>query len=257
MPTEDLAALEGKTAEQIIAWIGQNYAGGAALASSFGVEDMVLIDMIARVAPSITIFSLDTGRLPEETYRLVEAARERYHLPIQVYYPNTAAVERMATEKGLNLFYGSVEARKECCRIRKVEPLGRALHGKKAWITGLRREQSQARGTVAKGDVDADHGGMLKFSPLADWTEAMVWEYVRAHEVPYSELHDRGFPSIGCAPCTRAVAPGEDMRSGRWWWEQGTKECGLHEHAAPAAAQSALRPADAFPAPAGPAPLPR
>jgi phosphoadenosine phosphosulfate reductase len=204
----------------------------AALASSFSAEDMVLLDLIARHDLDIEVFTLDTGRLPEETHRVIAEARCRYGRPIRVLFPDTAAVEAYVAASGPNGFYDSVASRQRCCAIRKVEPLGRALAGKRAWITGQRREQSAIRRDLAVSEWDSERG-LAKFNPLAEWTSAEVWAYVRAHDVPYNALHDRGYPSIGCAPCTRAVAPGQDPRAGRWWWEHAdTKECGLHTVAA-------------------------
>ena len=221
--------LESRPAEEVLAWALAEFHPRIALASSFGAEDVVLVDMLVRLNPSPRVFTLDTGRLPAETYDLIDAIRARYGLAIEVYFPQADAVEAMVREHGVNLFYASVEQRKRCCGVRKVEPLGRALAGLGAWITGLRREQAVTRTTVGKIEVDADHGGIVKLNPLADWTGDQVWAYIRAHHVPYNPLHDRGYPSIGCAPCTRAVAPGEDPRAGRWWWEQPeTRECGLH-----------------------------
>jgi phosphoadenosine phosphosulfate reductase len=202
--------------------------GPAALASSFGVEDMVLTDLIARHQLPIVIFTLDTGRLPDETYALIDRVREHYSVPIEVYYPNTQAIEDYVRNNGINAFYRSVELRQSCCAIRKTEPLARALAGKSAWITGQRRAQSVTRSAVEIEEFDAGHA-MRKFNPLADWSDAEVWAYVRDNKVPYNPLHDRGYPSIGCAPCTRAIEPGEDIRAGRWWWESADqKECGLH-----------------------------
>lgn len=218
---------ENKSALEIVEWSARSFGTGAALASSFGVEDMVLTDMICKTSPRITIFTLDTGRLPEETYKLMDETKKKYDLTIEVYFPDTGKVEQMVREKGLNLFYDSVEDRKLCCGVRKVEPLNRALKGKRAWLTGLRRDQTFTRANVAKVAEDTEHG-MLKLSPIADWTSGQVWDYVRKNNVPFNELHNRGFPSIGCEPCTRAIKTGEDPRSGRWWWEQGAKECGLH-----------------------------
>lgn len=200
----------------------------AALASSFGAEDMVLVDLVARHAPAIEVFTLDTGRLPEETLALVDRVRERYGIPVHVYFPDAARVEAHVREHGVNGFYDSVDNRRACCAIRKAEPLARALAGRRAWITGLRRAQSVTRTELAQEEFDAVHG-LAKFNPLADWSEEEVWTYLRARQVPYNALHDRGYPSIGCAPCTRAVAPGEDVRAGRWWWESPEhRECGLH-----------------------------
>jgi phosphoadenosine phosphosulfate reductase len=200
----------------------------AVLASGFGAEGMVLIDLIARHALPIGIITLDTGRLPEETLGLIDRVRERYGVPIEVYSPDTKALESFVAENGVNPFYRSVELRKQCCALRKSEPLARALAGKGAWISGLRREQSACRQQTSFEEFDELHG-LQKFNPLADWTTDEVWRYLRANDVPYNALHDRGYPSIGCAPCTRAVQAGEDPRAGRWWWEVSeVKECGLH-----------------------------
>lgn len=200
----------------------------AAFASSLQAESMVLTDLIFRNHLSIEIFTLDTGRLHSETYALLDAIAMRYGARLRVYFPRSEAVESYVTSHGVNGFYNSVELRKACCYIRKVEPLHRALAGKKAWITGLRRTQSAIRLEIPVQTFDIENG-LLKFNPLADWSYEEVWAYVRANAVPYNKLHDHGFSSIGCAPCTRAVSLGEDIRAGRWWWEQGgTQECGLH-----------------------------
>lgn len=200
----------------------------ATFATSFGLEDMVLLDIIAHHAPQIEVFTLDTGRLPEETYRLMAAVRDRYPLRIRVYCPDANSLASYIERNGANAFYQSVAQRKECCHIRKVEPLGRALKGKRAWVTGLRREQSATRGSLEVRQWD-ESNGLEKFSPILEWTSEDLWSYVHANRVPYNELHDRGYPSIGCEPCTRPVQPGEDIRSGRWWWESGEhRECGLH-----------------------------
>ena len=200
----------------------------AALANSFGAEDMVLMELICRHAPGIEIFSLDTGRLPPETYALMQQAMEHYQTRIQVYFPDTGQVEEFVRSHGPNAFYDSVALRKQCCAIRKVEPLRRALAGKKAWITGLRREQSPTRRDLPFSEWD-EANGLQKFNPLSDWSEEEVWQFIRHFQVPYNALHDKHYPSIGCAPCTRAIAVGEDIRAGRWWWESPeTKECGLH-----------------------------
>ena len=197
-------------------------------ANSLGAEDMVLTDLIAKNQPSITMFSLDTGRLPQETYDLMQAVRERYSVPLNIYFPDAVQVENYVEKNGVNGFYESIENRKSCCHIRKVEPLKRALAGKKAWITGMRRDQAVTRGSLEVSSFDADHK-IQKINPLLDWSNAEVWEYLKQNDVPYNKLHDRFYPSIGCAPCTRAVTPGEDIRSGRWWWENPeNKECGLH-----------------------------
>ena len=200
-----------------------------AIASSFGVEDIVLIDLLASLEPRPRVFTLDTGRLPQETYDLMDQVRRRWNIDVEVYFPDAIRVEEMVLHKGLNLFYDSVENRRECCHVRKVEPLGRALATVDGWITGLRRDQSTTRAAVAKAEPDPSRAGLWKFAPLADWSSERVWAYVRERDLPYNALHDRGYPSIGCAPCTRAVAPGEDERAGRWWWEQeSVAECGIH-----------------------------
>lgn len=199
-----------------------------ALSSSFGAEDMVLIDMLMKLDRTARIFTLDTGRLPQETYNVIDATRAKYGAVIEVFFPQAEAVQTMVAEHGMNLFYQSVENRKLCCGVRKMEPLRRALSGLDAWVTGLRREQSVTRTDVHK--IEWDEGnGLVKVNPLVDWTHDDVWKYIREHYVPYNALHDRGYPSIGCGPCTRAVQPGEHERAGRWWWEHPeTKECGLH-----------------------------
>lgn len=198
------------------------------LASSLGAEDMVLLDLLAELRLPIGVFTLDTGRLPQETYDVLQMARARYGVAIAVFAPESADIERYTAAHGPNGFYDSVALRQECCHLRKVKPLQRALAGKKSWITGLRRGQSAGRGAIAAKEWDAGHG-LEKFNPLAEWSEEDVWDYVRAREVPVNALHAKGYPSIGCAPCTRAVAPGEDIRAGRWWWENPEfNECGLH-----------------------------
>ncbi|WP_431476748.1 phosphoadenylyl-sulfate reductase [Massilia eburnea] len=200
----------------------------AVFASSLAAEDMVLTDLILKAGLPIGIFSLETGRLHKETTNMVERVQERYGYEIALYRPLPAAIDAYVEKKGLNAFYDSVELRKECCNIRKVEPLGRALNGKKSWITGQRRAQSATRSDLPVQEYDGSHS-MEKFNPLADWSEQEVWDYLRANDVPYNPLHDQGYPSIGCEPCTRAIQPGEDVRAGRWWWENpDSKECGLH-----------------------------
>lgn len=200
----------------------------AAFSSSFGVEDMVILDLISGARLDVDVFTLDTGRLHDETLALVAQARGRYGRPIRVMFPDAGEVEAFALEHGVNAFYQSIALRKRCCEIRKLAPLRRALQGKALWITGLRREQSVTRSEVPVLSRD-DSYGLMKLNPLAEWSEAEVWEYVRRFDVPTNPLHQQGFPSIGCAPCTRAVQPGEDARAGRWWWEQAaTRECGLH-----------------------------
>jgi phosphoadenosine phosphosulfate reductase len=197
-------------------------------ANSLGAEDMVLTDIIGRNRLDIGIFSLDTGRLPPETYNLMHKIENFYDMQLQVYFPDHALVERYIAQNGVNGFYESIVARKACCFARKVEPLRRALAGKGAWVTGMRLDQAVTRGKLEVSAHDGDNG-LQKFNPLLDWTNKDVWAYIRQHDVPYNKLHDQFYPSLGCAPCTRSVTPGEDIRSGRWWWEDpDSKECGLH-----------------------------
>ena len=205
----------------------ENYAS-IVFASSFSAEDMVLTDLIGRHYSGIRIFTLDTGRLPEETYSLIKKVEDSYHIHIQVYFPDTSAVEKYVVQNGLNGFYDSVDARNACCYIRKVEPLKRALSGQNAWITGLRRDQATTRKNLTEVEFDSENG-LQKINPLLDWNMPDIWDYLAEFNVPYNALYDKGYASIGCAPCTRAIAVGEDIRSGRWWWENPeTKECGLH-----------------------------
>nr|WP_315260132.1 phosphoadenylyl-sulfate reductase [uncultured Duganella sp.] len=200
----------------------------AVFASSLAAEDMVLTDLILKGGYDIGIFSLETGRLHKETLAMLDKVQQHYGYRIEVFKPQQEAVDGYVALHGLNAFYDSVELRKECCRIRKVEPLGRALLGKKAWVTGQRRAQAATRGSLLVEEDDAAHF-MTKFNPLADWSEEDIWNYIRDNGVPYNALHDQGYPSIGCEPCTRAIQPGEDVRAGRWWWENPeSKECGLH-----------------------------
>jgi len=199
-----------------------------ALASSLSIEDMVITDAIARFQLPIEVFVLNTGRLHSETLAVLEETRARYRIALNIYEPDSRAVEQYVAAHGRDAFYGSVELRKRCCEIRKVEPLRRALAGKRAWITGQRREHAASRAALAESEFDLDNG-LHKFNPLAAWSEADVWQYVRTHQVPYNRLYDQGYRSIGCAPCTRPVVAGEDPRAGRWWWEIAEhKECGLH-----------------------------
>ena len=198
------------------------------LATSFGAEDQVLTDLVVRFAPSISLFTLDTQRLPQETREVWAQTEDKYGVTITPYFPKEESVHEYIQIHGLDAFYESIELRKKCCTIRKVEPLGRALAGKKAWITGLRKAQAVTRATLPVEEWDEDHG-LVKFSPLTDWSEEEIWAYIEQNQVPYNSLHDKGYPSIGCAPCTRAILPGEDIRAGRWWWENpDQKECGLH-----------------------------
>ncbi len=205
------------------------FAPNLVFACSFGAEDVVLIDLISKYSPSIQIITLDTGRLPQPTYDVMDACRAKYGINIQVCFPDADAVEKMVNEHGLNLFYHSVENRKRCCEVRKIHPLRRALSGKKAWITGVRREQADSRHDMAAVEDDTFFG-LKKFNPLIEWAEDEIWTYIREFDVPYNALHDQHYPSIGCLPCTRSITVGEDPRSGRWWWEHenGVSECGLH-----------------------------
>jgi len=220
---------ETKTAEELIQWTVDHYGLKAGLACSFGMEDMVLIDIIAKGKKPMTIFTLDTGRLHEETYQLMDRVRSHYGLEIKTYFPNLEQVQVLVREKGFFSFKESIENRKECCGIRKVEPLNRALGELDAWVTGLRRDQAVTRTQTPKVLEDADHPPLIKINPLADWTQNQVESYIEKNEVPVNALHKKNYPSIGCAPCTRPIEPGEDIRAGRWWWENPEhKECGLH-----------------------------
>ena len=228
--TATIDALEQLPTEGILCWAFDKFSPKLALACSFQAEESVLIDMMHRMrGADFRIFTLDTGRLNQETYDCMDAIRQRYGVSVEVYFPDAEKVQNMVRSHGLNLFYNSVELRKLCCGIRKVEPLKRALKELNAWMTGLRREQAVTRSEVRKIELDKEHGQIVKINPLVDWSYDQVWNYIREHKVPYNRLHNQGYPSIGCAPCTRAVKPGEDLRAGRWWWENpDTKECGLH-----------------------------
>lgn len=231
MQIEKLADdFDSKPAQEVLGWALDTFGTKIALASSFGAEDVVIIDMMTNIDKSKTkVFTLETGRLNQETYDVMDDIRARYGIPIEAYFPDQKEVEDMVRASGMNLMYESVENRKLCCEIRKVHPLNRALSNLDGWITGLRRDQVVTRATTKKLELDTAHGGKLKVNPLADWTSEMVWDYIHKNNVPYNKLHDKGFPSIGCEPCTRAISPGEDPRAGRWWWENAAqKECGLH-----------------------------
>ena len=219
---------EAKSPEELLRWSMDQYGDKVGLASSFGMEDMVLIDMIAKLKGSLTIFTLDTGRLHEETYELMDRVHSKYGLEIKTYFPDRDKIENLVREKGFFSFRESVENRKECCYIRKVEPLNRALGELKAWITGLRRSQGVTRTDIPKVLEDTDHPPLIKINPLAEWSEEQVMNYIIENKVPINILHKKNYPSIGCDPCTRAVEHGEDIRAGRWWWENPEhKECGL------------------------------
>lgn len=223
------AQLDPLEAGEIIAWVVSEFGDQLTFACSFGAEDLVVLDLLLQVDRQASVFLLDTGRLHQETYDVITKVRDHYDRTFTVYVPQTEALEQLLNEEGPNSFYRSRDARKACCRVRKVEPLARALVGKDAWLTGLRREQSVTRTTLPIIEIDASHGGMLKINPLAAWSEEQVWTYIWKHDLPYNNLHEQGYPSIGCAPCTRAIKPEEDIRAGRWWWEEAEhKECGLH-----------------------------
>jgi phosphoadenosine phosphosulfate reductase len=216
-------------AEQILAAGLAAATGTLTLACSFSVEDVVLIDILHQVAPEVRVFALDTGRLNEETYEVAEAVSERYGIAIDWYFPERQAVEQLERDKGLFSFRASLENRHECCRIRKVEPLRRALADKAGWITGLRRAQSVTRTELAAIELDQANGGLLKINPLLNWSDEQIWDYAEEQHLPVNRLHQQGYPSIGCAPCTRPIQEGEHPRAGRWWWENPEhKECGLH-----------------------------
>ena len=220
---------EQSSPEDILAWASQNLGRSVALATSFQVQGMVLVDMFAKMDPEARIFTLDTGRLHSHTYDAMERTREKYGINIEVLFPDRDEVEEMVTSRGVNLFYKSVENRRLCCQVRKTNPLNGYLKTLDAWITSIRADQTAQRAESSKFEIDYLHGRMLKINPMLDWTTEQVWDYVRKNDVPYNKLHDMGYPSIGCAPCTRAVEEGEDPRAGRWWWEQGSdKECGIH-----------------------------
>lgn len=216
------------TPEELLRFFLNHFGNNIALSSSLSIEDQVLTDMIVKINKNSRIFTLDTGRLFPETYQLIDKTNQVYGIKIEVYFPDHQQVEKMVNEKGINLFYDNMDNRKECCRIRKIEPLRRAFSTLEAWICGLRREQSVTRQDMEMVEWD-ENNGLIKINPLINWSEKQVWDYIRTHHVPYNKLHNQGYPSIGCEPCTRAVNPGEDLRSGRWWWEDPEhKECGLH-----------------------------
>ncbi len=219
---------QSMSAEDLLATLWQRFAGKIALSSSLGAEDQVLTHMLTQQFKDPAVFTLDTGRLPQETYDVLQATRERYGIEIEIVFPDTQQVQDLVNTHGPNPFYNGVELRKRCCQVRKIEPLKRALTGLDAWVCGLRSEQSATRSDLDRVVVD-EQFGLIKISPLADWTTQQVWDYIKQHDIPYNVLHDQGYPSIGCAPCTRAVQPGQGLRDGRWWWEVPEhKECGLH-----------------------------
>ncbi len=217
------------TPEEVLGWALERWHSRLAICTSFQAEGMALLDMAWRIDPEVRLFTVDTGRLPQETYDMMETVRDRYGIEIEVYFPDARQVEEMVGRFGPNLFKKAVEARLHCCNVRKVEPIRGALEGLDAWVTGLRRDQWASRANIRKIEIDHDHGGLAKINPLADWMLDEVTEYNRAHDVPIHPLYKKGYTSIGCTPCTRATLPGEDARAGRWWWEKNApKECGIH-----------------------------
>ena len=215
------------TPQEVIAYFLKTYGNRVALASSLGLEDQVLTDMIAKAGGG-RVFTIDTGRLFPESYQLIDRTNDKYDMRIEVFFPRHDGVEEYVKEHGINAFYQSIELRRACCHCRKLEPLKRALSTLDVWICGLRASQAVTRTHTHVVEWD-ENNGLLKVNPLAAWSEEDVWQYIRANKVPYNKLHDKGFPSIGCQPCTRAIEPGEDVRAGRWWWEDPEhKECGLH-----------------------------
>lgn len=215
--------------EDLLEWAFERFHPRLALVSSLQADTLVLLDMAWHINPAVRVITVDTGRLPQETYELMDKIREKYGLQLEVYFPEASQVEAMVRKKGMNLFYQSVTNRLLCCHVRKVLPLQRALKGLDAWATGLRRDQWATRANIRKVDLDHDHGGIVKLNPLADWTHEDVWDYIRKFDVPYNSLYDKGYTSIGCSSCTRAISAGEDARTGRWWWESNApKECGIH-----------------------------
>ncbi len=221
---------ESLSPQEILTWGLENFGDKIALSCSFGApEGLALLDMMHRIDPASRVFVLDTGRLPQATYDLMDRVRDRYDKTVEAIFPDAERVQSMVRDSGLNLFYESVEKRELCCRVRKVEPLNRFLSGLDAWVTGLRRDQSRLREKTPKIEIDRAHAGIAKLNPIADWSHEQVLDYVREHEVPINRLHAEGYPSVGCEPCSRAIGPGDDLRSGRWWWENSDlKECGIH-----------------------------
>ncbi|ACP39142.1 phosphoadenylyl-sulfate reductase [Saccharolobus islandicus] len=220
---------EDKEPLEVLKWGIEKFRAKIVLACSLQAEDLVILDMLSKVVEKPKVFIIDTGRLHQESYELIEEINKKYNTDLRIYFPDYKEVEALVNKHGINLFYRSVELRKACCEVRKVLPLRRALEGMQAWITGLRREQNFTRGGIKKIEIDEVNGGIVKLNPLADWTWEQVWEYIKKNNVPYNKLYDKGYKSIGCVPCTRPVKPWEHPRAGRWWWEQNSdKECGLH-----------------------------
>jgi phosphoadenosine phosphosulfate reductase len=226
---DDLAELQRLDASEIIAWTLERFGQRAAICTSFQAEGMVILDLACRINSGARVFTIDTGRLSQETHELMDRVRNRYNIDVEVYFPDQDELSQMVTRHGANPFYRSVSLRMLCCEVRKVNPLNRVMQNLDAWVTGLRRSQNPTRSQVATVEVDSHHGDIIKVNPLADWSADQVWAYIKDNDVPYNRLYDQDYTSIGCAPCTRAVMPGEDQRAGRWWWETGMpKECGIH-----------------------------
>ena len=220
--------MTGATPEAVLRWAFDSFPR-IAIVASFQAESSVLIDMAAGLRDDARVLTLDTGRLPQETYDMIDRVRERYGIEVQVVSPDAAELAEMVGENGVNLFFQSADLRRLCCDVRKSRPLARALEGYDAWVTGVRRQQASTRSQTPVVQADHEHDGLTKIAPLAFWSKDQVWDYIRQHDLPYHALYERGYTSIGCAPCTRAITAGEDERAGRWWWEQGeVKECGLH-----------------------------
>lgn len=221
-----------KAPQDVLKWALDNLHPKIAMASSFGAEDVVVIDMMMKINPKARIFTLDTGRLNQETYDVMDEIRNKYNMNIEAMFPDSNEVEQMVNVNGMNLFYQSMGNRKLCCGIRKVHPLKKMLSTVDGWITGLRADQTEVRSNVHSIEIDPQHNGIIKVNPIIEWTWEQTWDYIKNNNVPYNKLHDKGYPSIGCEPCTRAIKPGEPLRAGRWWWETDPqKECGLHaEH---------------------------
>ncbi len=223
------ARFENEHPAKLLEWSLRTFGAKIALCTAFGPEAMVLLHILSELRPKVRVFTLDTGRLPAETHAIMQKIQDLYGFEIDVYTPDPDDVRELVKTHGINLFYRSVELRELCCHVRKVRPLQRALKGLSAWITGLRRVETSTRQDIRRIEIDTLHNNIVKLNPLAQWSERQVWDYIRIHSLPYNELHDRGYRSIGCAPCTRATNPGEDLRAGRWWWENDEKkECGLH-----------------------------
>jgi thioredoxin-dependent adenylylsulfate APS reductase len=217
------------SAEEVLEWALGSFGERIAISTSFQAEGVVIIDLARRISSDVRVFTIDTGRLPQETYTLIDEVRDRYEIDVELFFPAADRIEAMVRRNGLNLFYKDPALRLLCCHVRKVEPLERALSGLDAWVTGLRRAQGVTRTGVSKVEIDESHAGIVKVNPIADWSSDDVWDYVRANDVPTNALYEQGYTSIGCAPCTRPIQPGEDDRAGRWWWEAPeAKECGIH-----------------------------